>query len=223
MLHHAEIYQQMGISRVRLQNEKKRCIILREAKLLLFRFLHRTRAAMEWRRARVYLEGVCYLERSLYFDEFLAHVEDLMASPVVRRMRLFRHHHRVTCLQHSVSVAYLSFLVVRRLGGDARAAARGGLLHDLFLYDRREKDSYQGLHGLVHPRIALANAQRYFELNELEREIILTHMFPIGTAIPRHPESLTVCLVDKYCAVNEFIGVFADSVLATRVAEVILA
>ena len=106
---------------------------------------------------------------------------------------------------------------------DARSAARGGLLHDLFLYDPRDRDSYQGPHNLAHPRAALENARQYFALSELEEEIILTHMFPVGTAMPRHLESLAVCLVDKYCAVNEVIGSFADSVLAARVAEVLLA
>ena len=162
------------------------------------------------------------LERSLHFDEFMAHVEDLLTSSAVRRMRSFRHHFNVNRLEHSVSVAYLSFLVVRRLGGDARAAARGGLLHDLFLYDPREKDSYQGPHPLVHPRVALENAKQHFVLSGLEEEIILTHMFPVGTAVPLHLESLTVCLVDKYCAVGEFIGSFADSALAARVSEAIL-
>jgi len=153
----------------------------------------------------------------------MAQVSDLMDASAVRRMRWFRHHQNVNRLEHSVSVAYLSFLVVRRLGGDARAAARGGLLHDLFLYDPREKGSHQGPHALDHPRVALENARRHFALTGLEEEIILTHMFPVGTAMPRHMESLAVCLVDKYCAVNEVIGSFAESVLAERVAEVILA
>ena len=163
------------------------------------------------------------MERSLCFDEFMAHVEDLMASPAVRRMRLFRHHLNVNRLEHSVSVAYLSFMVVRRLGGDVRAAARGGLLHDLFLYDPREKGSHQGPHAVTHPRIALETAKRHFALTALEEEIILTHMFPVGTAAPRHLESMAVCLVDKYCAVGEFIGSFADSALASQVSAAILA
>jgi len=162
------------------------------------------------------------LDKYLHFDTFMTQVEDLMASPAVKRMRWFRHHFHVNRLEHSVAVAYLSYLVVRRLGGDARAAARGGLLHDLFLYDPRERGSYQGPHPLTHPRIALRNARRHFALSELEEEIILTHMFPMGTAVPLHLESLAVCLVDKYCAVNEFIGSFADSALAARVAEVTL-
>ena len=168
-------------------------------------------------------ERAARLERSLHFDEFMAQVEDLLDAPAVRRMRWFRHHLNVNRLEHSVSVAYLSFMVVRRLGGDARAAARGGLLHDLFLYDPRARGTYQGPHFLAHPRVALENARRHFVLSELEEEIILTHMFPVGTAAPRHLESLTVCLVDKYCAVGEFIGSFADSALAARVAEATLA
>ncbi|MCL2811347.1 MAG: HD domain-containing protein [Clostridia bacterium] len=160
------------------------------------------------------------MDKSLHFDEFMALVEDLMASPAVQKMRWFRHHFNVNRLEHSVSVAYLSFLVVRRLGGNVRAAARGGLLHDLFLYDPRERGSYRGPHPLTHPQVALENARRHFVLSVLEEEIILTHMFPVGTAIPLHLESLTVCLVDKYCAVNECIGSFADSALAARVAEV---
>lgn len=152
----------------------------------------------------------------------MAQVKDLMASSAVRRMRWYRHHQNVNRLEHSLSVAYLSFLVVRKLGGDARAAARGGLLHDLFLYDPREKDSYQGPHSLAHPRVALENARRCFVLSKLEEEIILTHMFPVGTAVPCHLESLTVCMVDKICAVSECIGSFAYSALAERVSEAIL-
>ena len=168
-------------------------------------------------------ECVSGLDKSLHYDEFKAHVEDLMASGAVRRMRWYRHHLNVNRLEHSVSVAYLSFLVVRKLGSDARAAARGGLLHDLFFYDRQERDSYQGSHNLTHPRIALENAKRYFSLSSLEEEIILAHMFPVGAAAPRHVESLAVCLVDKYCAVSEFIGAYAGSALAAQVAEIVFA
>ncbi len=120
-------------------------------------------------------------------------------------------------------MAYISFLAVRRLGGNARAAARGGLLHDLFLYDRREPGSHTGLHAFVHPRIALRNAERYFDITPLEREIILAHMFPLGLSMPRHTESIAVCLADKFCAVYEFVGAFTRSALAERVAEIILA
>lgn len=160
------------------------------------------------------------MQKTIHVDAFLSCVEDLLASPVVRRMGTFSHHHRVSCLEHSISVAYISYLIVRRLGGDARAAARGGLLHDLFLYDRREPGSHQGFHGTTHPKIALRNALRYFEPTRLECEIIRCHMFPLGLAVPHHVESITVSLVDKVCAMYEFAGAFNWFSLAERVAEI---
>ena len=44
---------------------------------------------------------------------------------------------------------------------------------------------------------------RDFELNELERDIILKHMFPLTLKLPRYRESYIVLLADKYCAVYE--------------------
>ncbi len=163
------------------------------------------------------------MQKSVHFDAFVACVEDLLAEPVVRKMRLFSHHARVSCLEHSVAVAYTSFLLCKRFGGDARAAARGGLLHDLFLYNWRVKGSHEGLHGFTHPSAALKNAEQITELSDLEREIILCHMFPMGMQVPTHMESIAVCLMDKICAINEFFGAIALGNLRHRVAEVLYA
>jgi uncharacterized protein len=89
------------------------------------------------------------------------------------------------------------------LGWDHRAAARGGLLHDLFLYDWRTTTLDRGRHGFVHPRLALENASRIYSLNELEKDIIMKHMFPLTLQPPKYKESLVVCMVDKFCAVEE--------------------
>ena len=143
-----------------------------------------------------------------------------MDSPLVRRMHAFPHHYTVTRLHHSLSVAYVAFLAVRKLGGEARATARGGLLHDLFLYDRREAGRPIGAHTVAHPRLALRNAERHFDLTPLEREIILAHMFPLGLCPPRHLESLAVCVADKLCAAYECVGALASPALADRVAKI---
>ena len=62
-------------------------------------------------------------------------VEDLLTSPEVRSMREIRHHPGVSCYEHSVFVSYTAFRLAERMGLDSRTAARGGLLHDLYLYD----------------------------------------------------------------------------------------
>ena len=45
-----------------------------------------------------------------------------------------------------------------------RSAARGGMLHDLFLYDWREHSKKTGdrLHAITHPITAYRNACKYF-------------------------------------------------------------
>jgi uncharacterized protein len=106
-----------------------------------------------------------------------------------------------------LSVSYFSYLLCRRLGLDYVAAARGGLLHDFFLYDWHEykKDKRNPNHGLTHPRVALANARQCFPVSRKEQDIILKHMFPKVWGFPRYAESWIVSLVDKYAAVGEYL------------------
>ncbi len=134
---------------------------------------------------------------------FIQSIRDLLHTPVVQSMDNFIHHGQVTCLEHCLSVAWHSYRVCRRLGLDQYAAARGGLLHDLYLYDWHVPGSCEGLHGFNHPSTALRNARRHFRLNRREEDIILKHMWPMTVRWPRHLESLVVCMVDKYCATIE--------------------
>ena len=102
-------------------------------------------------------------------------------------------------------MSYLSYLFCKKHGLDARAAARGGLLHDLFLYDwhfyRRRKG--ERLHGFEHPKKALANASALFSLTWKEREIILRHMWPLTITPPRCREAYVIVAYDKYCSLME--------------------
>jgi uncharacterized protein len=142
-------------------------------------------------------------EQPYSIAEFRICIDDLIANDYVRKMQQFRHHHKVSCLEHSLSVSHTSFKICRALGMDYISAARGGLLHDLFLYDWRTFKPDEGMHGFVHPRISLNNALKVCYLNEIEKDIILKHMFPLTWPLPRYKESMIVCLVDKYCALVE--------------------
>jgi uncharacterized protein len=64
---------------------------------------------------------------------FAACVAPLLAQPEVRALRGYRQHTAATTrYDHCLAVAYFSFVICRRLGLDAEAAARGGMLHDLY-------------------------------------------------------------------------------------------
>ena len=108
--------------------------------------------------------------------EFCRLTGELLESEPVRMMGRWQHHGRITTLDHSLFVAYLSFRAARWLRLDERAAARGGLLHDLYLYDPRDKSAHPGSQCFDHPRAAARNAEQVTKLSDKERNIILSHM-----------------------------------------------
>jgi uncharacterized protein len=137
------------------------------------------------------------------YTEYRRCVKDLLAAPDVLSMEGFVQHGSVTCLQHCLQVSYRSYHLCKRLGLDYRSAARGGLLHDMFLYDWHEPDSHHGLHAFSHPAAALKNARAVLELNPVESDIIRKHMWPLTARFPRYWETFIVSCMDKYCAVLE--------------------
>lgn len=138
-----------------------------------------------------------------YDTAYLECVEDLLSDEMVLSMENFIQHGDVSCLDHCLQVSYLSFRISKRLKMDCRAAARGALLHDFFLYDWHLTKREEGLHGFVHSKIALRNAKERFELSGMEQDIIIKHMWPLNIKPPKYRESLLVCLIDKYCATLE--------------------
>ena len=133
--------------------------------------------------------------------EYRSLVKDIFLQPNIKKMFDYIQHGNVTCLEHSIRVSYKSYKICKFLKLDYKSAARGGLLHDYFLYDWHQ--SPYRLHGFTHPGRALANADRDFTLNKAERDIIKKHMWPMTIIPPRHIESFIVCLVDKYCSTIE--------------------
>ena len=77
------------------------------------------------------------------------------------------------------------------------------MLHDYFLYDWHEKNKGHSLHGFKHPYFALRNASRDFRLNDIEKNVIVRHMFPLTPIPPKCREAWIVCMADKYCSARE--------------------
>lgn len=135
-------------------------------------------------------------------------VKDLLNSPDVQSMKRVSQHVNVNCYEHCVYVAYVSFLICRFFKLDSVAAARGGLLHDMFLYDWRKKEEHDGLHFFSHPKTALRNASLNRTLSEKEKDIILKHMWPVTLKLPRYKESFVVGSADKLCALAEMLHIY---------------
>lgn len=138
-------------------------------------------------------------------EEYVEIVADLLENEKLQKLDDITHHHYTTCLQHSIFVSYVSYRIAKRMNLNARSVARAGLLHDFFLENRDDiKVMARGSHNFVHPKLALENAKQITEINELEEDIILKHMFLCTRcAFPRFKESYIVTAVDKYCAISE--------------------
>ncbi|SFR79939.1 HD domain-containing protein [Anaeromicropila populeti] len=127
-------------------------------------------------------------------------------------MSEYTQHARVSCLEHSVFVAYVSFLIwnVFRMKEGKRSLIRGALLHDFFLYDWHDKSLGHKWHGFYHPSAALANAKGQFPINLVEADIIKKHMFPLVIYPPKYRQSAIVCIADKICAICEISRIYPN-------------
>lgn len=146
--------------------------------------------------------------------EFIYIVKDLIDNSTVQEMKNFRQHYDNSCFDHCLEVAYWSYLLCKKLGLDYVSAARGAMLHDLFLYDWRQsskKLNLGGMHAFVHPKIALKNASEIFDLNEIEKDVIVKHMWPVTFfQFPKYKESFVITIMDKLSALKACYDYYAD-------------
>lgn len=114
-------------------------------------------------------------------------------------------HHGTNRLEHINRVAKLSFIISRKLNLDYISCTRGAILHDFFTSDDTNRSDGKYKDFLKkHPQLALTNSQKYFKLNEVESDIILSHMYPITKDKPKYAESKVVCVSDKLVSYYEF-------------------
>jgi len=141
-------------------------------------------------------------------QEFLDLVQHILDDREFRKLGYYTQHIKCTRLLHSINVSYIAWAVAKKFNWDSSAAARAGLLHDFFLYERTEteKRTFHRCMAIDHPQQAIMNSEARFELTEKERQAILSHMFPLGP-LPTSREAWAISFADKICAVAEFLQV----------------
>lgn len=146
------------------------------------------------------------MDKKFQLVEFFNIINDIIANDTVKQMKNYRQHCNTSCYKHCMQVAYFTYIACKKLNLDYISATRAAMLHDLFLYDWRKKYrdiTLPGLHAFVHPKIALENANKIFNLNDIEKDVILKHMWPVTFALPKYKESYIVTIMDKYSACLE--------------------
>ncbi|HEY8390747.1 MAG TPA: HD domain-containing protein [Clostridia bacterium] len=141
---------------------------------------------------------------------FIDTINEVLKEPQVHKMDNFFHHGNITTLSHCISVAYYSYIMAINcpFKVNVRSVIIGAMLHDFYLYDWHDKNKEINWHGFRHPKIALTNAQKYFNLNEIEKDIILRHMWPLTIIPPKYLESFIVSAADKTVTVMETFKLF---------------
>lgn len=141
----------------------------------------------------------------IYSDkQYMDIVKDIISNELVQQMKQYRQHYSVSCFDHCLYVSYNLYRLCKKYKLDYASAARAGLVHDLFLYDwRKRENGRKGFHAFTHPKTAYENARKILDLNDIEKDIILKHMWPVTLKFPKFKETFLMTYVDKYFACAE--------------------
>ncbi len=140
-------------------------------------------------------------------NEFLKIIRPIVKHPNFKSMKKYIHHKTFSTYYHSIKVAYLAFKFAKRHNSKVNMSSliRGALLHDYYLYDWHVKEKYHKFHGYKHPKFSYNNAIKDFnEINKIEKDIILHHMFPLTFSFPRSKEAWIVCYCDKKATISDY-------------------
>lgn len=142
--------------------------------------------------------------KNKYLDkQYMNIVEDILYNDEFSKMGDIVHH-GLDRKSHSLRVSYYSYKVCRIFGLDYISTARAGLLHDFFFENNKKSNIMKRAKTLVnHPKYALKNSESLFNLNDMEKDIIVSHMFPISIRPPKYIEGWIVNLVDDVVAISE--------------------
>ena len=122
-------------------------------------------------------------------------------------------HHGITRYEHSMRVAYFSYIVTKLLRLNYKETTEAALLHDFFTDEVKEKNGIARLRQ--HPSCAVENAKKYFELSAKQEDIIKTHMFPVTFTPPKYLESVIVDIVDDVASIYERVSATTHEVSYT--------
>lgn len=145
-------------------------------------------------------------EENKYIDLFVRWTQDLLRDPLVESMKTYRHHGDTNTHFHSVYVAYRVLRLCVRLDvADKREIVRAALLHDFYLYEWYT-EKHDENHIFYHPKESVKNIEAHFgALSPMQRNMILSHMFPLTREMPHCRGAWLLTAADKRCASEDYL------------------
>ena len=121
-------------------------------------------------------------------------------------------HHGISRYEHSLRVAKVTYSVTKKMHLDYERATRAALLHDF--YTDKDTEGYTTKETFkLHPKIAVMNAKKYFDIDTKQENMIESHMFPASLTVPKYTESWIITGADKVIASHEMYRYKAQMVL----------
>ena len=141
-----------------------------------------------------------------YIDEFISLTGDLLSDELVNSMKQYRHHQDTNTHFHSVYVSYRVMKMCEALELiNTREVVRAALLHDFYLY-QWYTEKHEEYHIWYHPKESVKNIEAHFgEMTPLQKNMILSHMFPTCVELPKSKGAWILTLCDKRCAIEDYI------------------
>ncbi len=151
-------------------------------------------------------------------SNFTDYIDDLLEHPLVQNMNTLKQHADVAnLLEHLLYTSYISYCLSEFFGLRTKEVVRGALLHDFRLNDMPDSKRW-----FSHSKTSHQSASEHFDLTELEKQIILTHMWPLNpTLFPKSREALVVNIADTYCAFMEAIRLFKKTKATKKLIKLI--
>lgn len=131
-------------------------------------------------------------------------VSDILDNVEFKKLHL-EPHHGISRYDHVLRVSKVSYFLAKNLKlGHLEEITRAALLHDFYFdKDLTEYDAYEKLS--IHPKAALKEASKYYNLTDLEKDVIVKHMYPHTKSKPKYTGSYLVSISDKLVATYEMI------------------
>ncbi|MEG2232972.1 MAG: HD domain-containing protein [Bacilli bacterium] len=140
-------------------------------------------------------EGKMTVSKEIEFNNI---VNDILKNDAFIDLK-YEIHHGISRMQHSLSVAKVTFLICKKTHiKNYEETIRAALLHDFFKTNEITSNAF-----LNHPEVATKNAIKYFNIDDFQKNIIMSHMFPMCKEMPKSKESVIVSLADKAVAIYE--------------------
>ena len=137
-------------------------------------------------------------------------------NPVLNNLLNTKQHRTSNTYRHVSLVAKkcVEYALKHKLDLDYYSLIRGAFLHDLYFYDWRKTPEKKLHHLTRHPMEAYENAKQYFDINDIEKDIIVNHMWPVTLFhFPKTKEGRLVNRMDKATTFKEVFSKTKDIII----------